>query len=116
MSRSFDRYWNNVRAYPVQSLINEPDLLKLKTQFDQEDAKTEAAPAPDTGIAEPGPGNRVREPEPDPLDLGPGHGAGGQPDQDPRRRCGAIGRQRASRSGSVQDDDAYSPPPRPRRR
>ena len=53
LSRSFDRYWNNVRAYPVQSLISEPDLLKLKTQFDQEDAKTEAAPAPGTGIAEP---------------------------------------------------------------
>lgn len=28
-------------------------MLKLKTQFDQEDAKTEAAPAPGTGIAGP---------------------------------------------------------------
>ena len=45
LSLSFDRYWNNVRAYPVQSLISEPDLLKLKTQFDQEDASGKAEPA-----------------------------------------------------------------------
>ncbi|MGU3625731.1 phospholipase D-like domain-containing protein [Comamonas sp. C24C] len=45
LSLSFDRYWNNVRAYPVQSLISEPDLLKLKTQFDQEDASSKAEPA-----------------------------------------------------------------------
>lgn len=44
LSLSFDRYWNNVRAYPVQSLISEPDLLKLKTQFDQEDASSKAEP------------------------------------------------------------------------
>jgi phosphatidylserine/phosphatidylglycerophosphate/cardiolipin synthase-like enzyme len=114
LSRSFDRYWNNVRAYPVQSLISEPDLLKLKTQFDQEDAKTEAAPAP------PASPNRspktVHESEPDPMDLGPGHGAGGQPDQDPRRRCGTIGRQRARRSSRAQGRRRLQPPPRPRRR
>lgn len=42
LSRSFDRYWNNVRAYPVQSLVSEADLLQLKNQFDREDATTEA--------------------------------------------------------------------------
>lgn len=41
LSRSFDRYWNNVRAYPVQSLISEQELLKLKSQFEQEDSKTQ---------------------------------------------------------------------------
>lgn len=51
LSLSFDRYWNNVRAYPVQSLISEPDLLKLKTQFDQEDASGKAKPA--QGAADP---------------------------------------------------------------
>ena len=51
LSLSFDRYWNNVRAYPVQSLISEPDLLKLKTQFDQEDASGKAEPA--QGAADP---------------------------------------------------------------
>ncbi|MDR2299554.1 MAG: phospholipase D family protein [Comamonas sp.] len=38
LSRSFDSYWNNVRAYPVQSLISEKELLQLKAQFDKEDA------------------------------------------------------------------------------
>ena len=38
LSRSFDSYWNNVRAYPVQSLISEKELLQLKARFDQEDA------------------------------------------------------------------------------
>ncbi|WP_167005618.1 phosphatidylserine/phosphatidylglycerophosphate/cardiolipin synthase family protein [Comamonas sp. Tr-654] len=52
LSLSFDRYWNNVRAYPVQSLISEPDLLKLKTQFDQEDASSKAEPTQGTSAPE----------------------------------------------------------------
>ena len=51
LSRSFDSYWNNVRAYPVQSLISEKELKQLKTRFDQEDAhaSTQAkAPTPDS--------------------------------------------------------------------
>lgn len=39
LSRSFDSYWNNVRAYPVQSLIKKEELLQLKAQFDQEDSQ-----------------------------------------------------------------------------
>ena len=39
LSRSFDSYWNNVRAYPVQSLISEDELLKLRSQFEREDAQ-----------------------------------------------------------------------------
>ena len=30
LSVSFDRYWNDGRAYPVNALISEPDLLKLR--------------------------------------------------------------------------------------
>lgn len=45
LSRSFDRYWNNVRAYPVQSLVSEQELLQLKSQFEQEDAKAASEPA-----------------------------------------------------------------------
>lgn len=45
LSRSFDSYWNNVRAYPVQSLIKQEELLQLKTQFDQEDSRAEASTA-----------------------------------------------------------------------
>lgn len=30
MSRSFDSYWNNERAYPVQSLVAHEDLLKIR--------------------------------------------------------------------------------------
>lgn len=45
LSRSFDRYWNNVRAYPVQSLVSEQELLQLKSQFEQEDSKAASEPA-----------------------------------------------------------------------
>lgn len=30
MSRSFDSYWNNERAYPVQSLVEREELLKIR--------------------------------------------------------------------------------------
>lgn len=42
LSSSFDSYWNNVRAYPVQSLVSLQDLHQLKARFDAEDAS--AAP------------------------------------------------------------------------
>lgn len=42
LSSSFDSYWNNVRAYPVQSLVSEKDLLLLKAQFDREDKARDA--------------------------------------------------------------------------
>ncbi len=32
MSRSFDAYWNNPRAYPVQSLITREELRRLRQQ------------------------------------------------------------------------------------
>lgn len=48
LSHSFDSYWNNVRAYPVQSLVSEQELLKLKSQFEQEDSKSASEPAPES--------------------------------------------------------------------
>ena len=45
LSRSFDSYWNNVRSYPVQSLISSDELHQLKTQFEQEDHKVQIAKA-----------------------------------------------------------------------
>jgi phosphatidylserine/phosphatidylglycerophosphate/cardiolipin synthase-like enzyme len=45
LSGSFDSYWNNVRAYPVQSLISLQDLRQLKARFEAEDASAAAAAA-----------------------------------------------------------------------
>ena len=45
LSRSFDSYWNNVRAYPVQSLISLQDLRQLKARFEAEDANAAAGAA-----------------------------------------------------------------------
>lgn len=42
LSRSFDSYWNNARAYPVQSLIDLQELGQLKRQFDQDDSAADA--------------------------------------------------------------------------
>ena len=41
MSRSFDSYWNNERAYPVQSLITREELDRLRTQVLQDDGSNE---------------------------------------------------------------------------
>ena len=42
LSSSFDRYWNDSRAYPVSALISEQELLRLRLR---------AAPDSDTGAA-----------------------------------------------------------------
>jgi len=66
LSSSFDSYWNNVRAYPVQSLISLQELRQLKARFDAEDASaasTAAAGARRT------PGNAAIWDE-KPMDLG----------------------------------------------
>lgn len=54
LSRSFDNYWNNVRAYPVQSLISEKELLQLKTRFDQEDKAQDSTAIAEQENSEPG--------------------------------------------------------------
>src|SRR5690606_2033791 len=42
LSRSFDSYWNNQRAYPVQFLITRKELDALRSSFDASDAATPA--------------------------------------------------------------------------
>nr|WP_169741434.1 phospholipase D family protein [Comamonas aquatica] len=45
LSASFDRYWNDARAYPVSALVSEPELLRLREHAseDQEQALVQAA-------------------------------------------------------------------------
>ncbi len=45
LSRSFDNYWNNQRAYPVQSLITQQELARLREQT----SKTPLAGQPKQG-------------------------------------------------------------------
>lgn len=52
LSRSFDEYWNNERAYPVQSLVTREEVDKLREQAKRDDAEEERTakdkpPAPD---------------------------------------------------------------------
>lgn len=47
LSRSFDSYWNNQRAYPVQSLISLKELKQLRERFaDDDDKAQEDDPTP----------------------------------------------------------------------
>lgn len=47
LSRSFDSYWNNQRAYPVQSLISLKELKQLRERFaDDDDQAQEEDPTP----------------------------------------------------------------------
>lgn len=46
MSRSFDAYWNNPRAYPVQSLITREELERLRAQVQPEGNGSPVADAP----------------------------------------------------------------------
>ena len=62
LSRSFDSYWNNIRSYPVQSLISSDELRQLKSQFEQEDRKTQNAQAPASPAIAPAPMNLNKVP------------------------------------------------------
>ena len=62
LSRSFDSYWNNERAYPVQSLVKREELKAIRERAEQADreladesARAQNAP-PATNDAEPKPG------------------------------------------------------------
>ncbi|MDR0225638.1 MAG: phospholipase D family protein [Burkholderiaceae bacterium] len=70
LSRSFDSYWNNPRAYPVQSLISLDELKQLRARFAQEDAASEDdAEPPSQAGASPA---RARNPvvwDQQPMDL-----------------------------------------------
>ncbi len=54
LSRSFDQYWNNPLAYPVQSLMTKKEIEALKPQFAAADPETSfSAPQPDAAKAPP---------------------------------------------------------------
>ncbi|MBD9668146.1 phosphatidylserine/phosphatidylglycerophosphate/cardiolipin synthase-like enzyme [Variovorax paradoxus] len=63
LSRSFDSYWNNERAYPVQSLVKRSELEAIRERAQQADreladesARAQNSPPPATPEAEPKPG------------------------------------------------------------
>ena len=43
LSRSFDTYWNNERAYPVESLISREELLKLRNEAIAAETRNQSA-------------------------------------------------------------------------
>ncbi len=57
LSRSFDAYWNNERAYPVQSLVTREELEALRSEARSERAKDANTGAPRPPDGEPRPGN-----------------------------------------------------------
>jgi putative cardiolipin synthase len=84
LSRSFDSYWNNERAYPVQSLVKREELKAIRERAEQADRELadESArgqnappPPPPTTDGEPKPGaaptpaQRARAWDEKPLDL-----------------------------------------------
>ncbi len=73
LSRSFDAYWNNERAYPVQSLVEQETLDKIRDQARAE-RSADGAPQPPDGEprprgAGPTPEQRARAWDEKPMDL-----------------------------------------------
>ncbi len=64
MSRSFDSYWNNERAYPVQSLITREELARISAQVLDDDGSG-AVQAPQADAAT-GQGSRPLPPDGEP--------------------------------------------------
>ena len=64
LSRSFDSYWNNDLAYPVQSLVTREELQAIREQ-----ARANASPATGSASAEGGP--KPPDGEPRPSSEGP---------------------------------------------
>lgn len=64
MSRSFDSYWNNERAYPVQALVTPKELADMRERERRapQDPGVDGAPKPPDGEPRPGRG------EPDPQE------------------------------------------------
>ena len=91
LSRSFDSYWNNERAYPVQSLITREELARIRAQVLEDDGSNrprvddsaaaavaaapgnEPTPQGDTGLRSAAQGSRATPPdgEPRPSAGGP---------------------------------------------
>ena len=56
LSRSFDEYWNDKRAYPVQSLVDKKDLDRMRAEFTKRDeAAQNSDAAQSSGDARPQP-------------------------------------------------------------
>ncbi|RZI76677.1 MAG: phospholipase D family protein [Variovorax sp.] len=64
LSRSFDSYWNNERAYPVQSLVKREELDAIR-----EKARSETAKATADGSPRPADARRIIVWDEKPLDL-----------------------------------------------
>jgi len=76
MSRSFDAYWNNERAYPVQSLVEREELDRIRDQARaaRERDGADGRPQPPDGEPRPGPSGpdaaqRARVWDERPMDL-----------------------------------------------
>ncbi|WP_162569524.1 phospholipase D family protein [Variovorax sp. SRS16] len=75
LSRSFDAYWNNERAYPVQSLVTREELDKIRDSTKAADGATRQDPSattaqpPDAGGAGPTPEQRAYAWDEKPMDL-----------------------------------------------
>jgi len=77
LSRSFDAYWNNERAYPVQSLVSREELDAIRDEARAERKKQEDDGAPRPPDGEPRPRNnaaptteqRARAWDQKPMDL-----------------------------------------------
>lgn len=55
LSRSFDSYWNNQRAYPVQSLVTRKELDTMRSRFQAADAAAPTTPDTSAAAERPGP-------------------------------------------------------------
>lgn len=65
LSRSFDEYWNNERAYPVQSLIAKDELDRMRKNFAAQDAAAQQqAPQRDADASGPSQGGSSGAPMP----------------------------------------------------
>lgn len=104
MSRSFDAYWNNPRAYPVQSLITQEELAGIRSQVLQGDDSENggAGQAAAAQVAESGPSTALASrPASQGQDASPSGGSSGSggpvpPDGEPRPSpAGATPEQRA---------------------
>ncbi len=110
MSRTFDSYWNNERAYPVQSLITREELDRLRTQVLEDDESNDAtsdedmtsdAAAPARGGASTANGRNDRAgSRPMPPDGEPRPAAGG-PTQQQRERVWRAKPMDLARAGFV---------------
>ncbi|MGJ7537350.1 MULTISPECIES: phospholipase D family protein [unclassified Variovorax] len=72
LSRSFDSYWNNERAYPVQSLVTREELQAMRDRArkaDQELAEESASQQKGSDNASPTAEQRARAWDEKPLDL-----------------------------------------------